>query len=63
MTEEKMPELKPCPFCGEKARFYRITKYLYNAYCTGCDVGFSGGNKEEIIKKWNTRMGDLWNQS
>lgn len=56
-------ELLPCPFCGEKGRLYKISQYLYNAYCPGCDVGFSGGSKEEIVKRWNTRTGDLWNQN
>ncbi|EQM95161.1 hypothetical protein OFAG_02257 [Oxalobacter formigenes HOxBLS] len=52
-------ELLPFPFCGERARLYRITQYIYNAYCPRCDASFSGGSKEDMIKKWNTRTGDL----
>lgn len=63
MTEQ----LKRCPFCGSEVKlrlepifgsdcpdeFYRIS-------CPTCDMGcpdalYDSDNKDEIIKKWNTR--------
>ena len=49
-------ELKPCPFCGNKAEgdwdyydeFYEIT-------CTFCRARMSSSDYEEVINNWNTR--------
>ena len=62
-------KLLPCPFCGEKGRLYKISQYLYNAYCPRCNVGFycwarskgyslwlSRNWKEDAIEEWNNRV-------
>ena len=57
-----MKELKPCPFCGGKARIAR--NVIYNSYavhCTKCMasvIGHIGMGEEEIINEWNRRYED-----
>jgi|GEM_PF-3520010 len=58
-------KLKPCPFCGKKARLGSLggdkSNWLIWCKCghavseTGCGYG---DTKEEIIKAWNTRAED-----
>ena len=60
-----MSELKPCPFCGGKARIreYKAEKFLlYNANCfisqcgkCGCGTSFERSQSDAIIA-WNTRQ-------
>ena len=57
-----MDKLKPCPFCGGKAR---IEKYVDNVEttwsvnCTDCDIGtVFESNKNDMVRKWNTRKGE-----
>jgi len=40
MTTNKMPELKPCPFCGSLARLAKLENGRECAYCPNedCDV-------------------------
>ena len=57
-----MPELKKCPFCGNKTHLqngnnqFPHTEYQYKVHC-----GFCGGttcfhaNQESAIKTWDTR--------
>lgn len=58
MTENE--ELKPCPFCGGKAK---INLFLGN-YCVTCDscpgaiFPCRGMKKKEAIKAWNRRAND-----
>jgi len=50
-------ELKPCPFCGEKAHIeYNDDFFEWNICCSQCpcDIGFEP-SKDKIIEKWNTR--------
>jgi len=62
-----MPELKPCPFCGEKAvsgksefnldirpRFVLFYVHCGNSRCPACpEVGMS--TEHDAIEAWNTR--------
>ena len=44
--------LKPCPFCGEKAIFVRITNAFHSAgsvYCEKC------GTDKPSVETWNNR--------
>jgi len=62
MTKEKegemKPKLKPCPFCGGKAK---LTKWEGMVYCTqgGCvartQMLFGRGCKKKAAKRWNRR--------
>nr|DAP78085.1 MAG TPA: restriction alleviation protein [Caudoviricetes sp.] len=55
----KTPELLPCPFCGKDDEL-RITHIYEGEDYIGCDrCKYDGVH----ITVWNTRMGDLWNQS
>lgn len=55
-----MTELKPCPFCGGKARIMleeedRPDDSFHNVYCTGCGVQFWVKSKSQAIAAWNRR--------
>ena len=55
---DKEPELKPCPFCGGKARLLRGMFNEYAVACTNDDCEFCGNDGKdyhEVINKWNTR--------
>lgn len=67
----KIPELKPCPFCGGEAYleefephkhfFVELPEYPGGAMitCKKCEgrLSFSGKDaKEKVIKAWNTRV-------
>lgn len=59
MTEE----LKPCPFCGGKAKIVNIGDCdgsdFYMIVCTKCTTstsfGFKSRTKLDVIKAWNRR--------
>lgn len=59
-------KLKPCPFCGGKAKIYHVKSSMYNFHwleCIECghSIGTSDGcnlSKDEIIKAWNRRILD-----
>lgn len=53
--------LKPCPFCGEKAKIYETNVGMdclcwWNVECTVCEAAMEGFGSERIaIRAWNTR--------
>ncbi len=60
-------ELKPCPFCGGKAKLYPCRKpngnglfrdYLYTVVCSNdnCHGKPSYETREEAVKAWNKRI-------
>lgn len=51
-----MEELKPCPFCGGKAKVMDMG-YPHWVYCTNCGAKVHGGTTDEIdsIEAWNRR--------
>ena len=57
----KIPELKPCPFCGGRASMVRgghVTGHprWYKAYCTGCqNRTWEHPRKKNAVAAWNTR--------
>ena len=56
-----MAELKPCPFCGGKARVTEFAGWFYGMClcydeCRTC--GPVKGTKEEAIEAWNRRAED-----
>ena len=55
-----MAELKPCPFCGEKATIYQDLECggYYRVGCLYCDMYVNTpifDNPEEAIEMWNRR--------
>lgn len=59
-------ELRPCPFCGDKAKIifdkYGRLGILFNVMCDGeCGTFFDCREKteDEAIKAWNTRAGEI----
>ena len=52
-----MPELKPCPFCGGKARFGIDHEWCY-VYCTDCQAQVEGDWRAAVIQAWNRRVED-----
>ena len=61
-----MPELKPCPFCGEEAFVCENPYYLehlkislYAVECNGCHATtFEYGSADEASKAWDRRTED-----
>lgn len=59
-----MAELKPCPFCGGKAKL-RIASEIWRdgkveiggwkAYCENCGIETALENREKAVEKWNRR--------
>lgn len=64
MTYEYEKELKPCPFCGGKAKMVVYTNYNddndYVVNCTRCDatVPIWHETPEEAAQCWNRRAGN-----
>lgn len=53
----KEPELKPCPFCGGKAKVHDVVGGFI-IHCDGCCTETRVyGESEETIKAWNKRCG------
>lgn len=61
-----MAELKPCPFCGGKARivdngetqnskYYFVDVICENMVCRGCSSCLESKTKQQAIAAWNMR--------
>ena len=51
-------KLKPCPFCGGKAKLSEDKDYqIYSVNCTECDAGTNSyGIKRDATDAWNKRI-------
>lgn len=63
--KEMASELKPCPFCGGKARvlveenyYDRPGEYYHNIYCIGCGAQMFVASRSEAVSKWNRRQNE-----
>ena len=52
------PELKPCPFCGKKAKLVRGGPGNVFVQCQWCMASTDDGSKERAIERWNRRAPD-----
>ena len=54
-------DLKPCPFCGSKAKYVHMNfmEDTHSVFCNDCSFSFNSGNKDELIKSWNTRHDEM----
>ena len=51
-------ELKPCPFCGNKATVYIVTQNrlsFWRVQCAECSAVMQAMTRENAIVIWNTR--------
>jgi len=53
-------ELKPCPFCGCKGAYVRLTPFsrrynVWEAYCNRCMANVYHSNRDKAIEMWNRR--------
>jgi len=60
-----MQKLKPCPFCGGKAKIIHyisrtnIKNKIYIGYCCACELWHGHSKtKTEAINKWNSRVSE-----
>lgn len=53
--------LNPCPFCGKKAKYVHMNfiEDTHSVFCNDCSFSFDSGNKDELIKRWNTRHDEM----
>lgn len=58
---EPKNSLKPCPFCGGKARMLNPKRNCYRVYCRVCGVEIPWGETEEdVTKMWNLGSTAVW---
>ena len=54
-------KLKPCPFCGGKAKLKLnfdayLTVEVFKIYCVQCGIQtFYNWSRQQVFKKWNRR--------
>lgn len=56
-------QIKPCPFCGEKAEIeswspsdgYQRNDWYWKISCNQCNLEMIEVQKEDVIRQWNTR--------
>lgn len=51
----KRNELKPCPFCGSKAKSVPFRHRVQCTLCSAIMVGNSKVGQERIVAAWNQR--------
>lgn len=52
-------KLKPCPFCGGKARIYFYKSSGWNITCNKCRINIHGyAFKDKLREHWNMRVND-----
>lgn len=54
-----MIELKPCPFCGQKAEIYQLNN-KFESMCTNCTatIEWLFESEQEAAEAWNRRVND-----
>lgn len=58
-------KLKPCPFCGGKAKVYETNLGMdcfswWNVECNDCEASMEGFGSERVaIRVWNTRIEEV----
>lgn len=48
-------ELKPCPFCGGKAKINKEARHLYEVECQNCYANVYDDTAEGAVEYWNRR--------
>lgn len=64
MRYEYLPELKVCPFCGERAVLYKTNDGRYYIECDNMNCPMKpatiiSSNKDKLIQAWNTRTEEI----
>lgn len=56
-TEDALPDLEPCPFCGEPARLHYAVDHRWRVHCTHCPAYMTRLflTAEEAARAWNMR--------
>ena len=58
MIFEVMEELKPCPFCGSKAKLVQDGETSFKIFCTGANCDAAMGwciSRKSLVNDWNRR--------
>lgn len=60
MGRKTISELKPCPFCGGKAKIGEVIPDWFKAHCAddnciGCNTGKMYLTAQEAAESWNRR--------
>lgn len=55
MTE---PKLKPCPFCGGKAKVWEelFMRFAWKIYCVNCGASVRAETEKDVVEAWNKRV-------